>query len=282
MNFVVSFNHSLKYTKNMNFLKKIISSIYSPAFYGEIVKTKFTSALGYFLLLILLATVVQAIGLIKPVLVDLPKQAKTFVDEALVLYPSELEIKIKSGVVTTNVKEPYTIKDNDGTPLVVIDTKTPYTSAKFNELDTFCWVTSDTAFCGDSDKGPTKIRAVDLSQFPDTTVNKSLVESLTNQSLPYLKYLGPVIIVFGLLGFYFASSFRLLYLLIFALLILLVAKILKKKLSYGQSYKVGLYAMTLGIIVDVFKTYLGFAGFPFMFTLITLLVVVINLKSAKI
>ena len=80
-------------------------------------------------------------------------------------------------------------------------------------------------------------------------------------------------------------DFRLFYLLLFAVIILLLAKVFKWTLTYGQSYKVGLHAMTLGLLVEVVlnftKSWIHFSGFSFMFSLITIAVIIINLFPSK-
>ena len=76
--------------------------------------------------------------------------------------------------------------------------------------------------------------------------------------------------------------FRLLFLVFLAFLIWLLTKMMKKDKTYGQSYKIGLYAMTLGLILEVIFDFVHFSGFPFMFTIITLGVVAINLNPAPL
>lgn len=61
-------------------------------------------------------------------------------------YPNDLEAKITNGQAYTNVEEPYFIKSCEGDQsqnLMVIDTKTPYASDKFDEFKVASWVTKD-------------------------------------------------------------------------------------------------------------------------------------------
>ncbi|MBI3485881.1 DUF1189 family protein [Candidatus Daviesbacteria bacterium] len=68
----------------------------------------------------------------------------------------------------------------------------------------------------------------------------------------------------------------------------LLAKAFKHALKYKQAYIISLHAITLSLIVELIlmlvRGFSGYIGFPFMFTIITLLVVAINLfldKTAK-
>lgn len=270
----------------MSFFKNILSSIYSPVFYSTIPQMPFGSALRYFLSLILLLVFIQSIVFI-PSALDIKSQVATWIDLAFTLYPDELVIKIRNGQVTTNVTEPYFIRLPAGKldgfeNLVVIDTATPFSVSQFNQYRTFVWLTRDSIFLkGDKPE----IRTFDLSQVKDSTINKATLNFYRDKFSPWLKFIIPIIIVGGVLLFFLSYTFRLLYLLLLSLLILVLAKVLKSGLNLGQAYKVGLYGMTLALLVEAFlfltNRWLHFTGFPFMFTLITLLVIGVNLFGAR-
>lgn len=271
----------------MNFLKTIINSIYSPPFYLSIPQKSFGSALGYFLLLALLLTIVRSIFPIWSFLTVGQNEVKIFIDQMVNAYPHELEVRVRNGKVTTNVQEPYSIPlpedknrtAEDDSNLVVIDTNTPFSAAQFNQYKTIAWVAKDSIFVrGDSDA---EIETIDLSQVSDFTVNKAFVNSIIAKISPWLSLITPLAIVGIPLGSYMIHTARLVYLLFLALLILLLTKIFKKPLSYSRSYQVGLYAMTLALLVELAFEWIGFSGFPFMFTIISLLVVIVNILPMK-
>lgn len=265
----------------MNFLKTIQNSIYSPGFYKEIPKKTFWQSLRYFLLLILLLTVMNIITLFQPLFIETPKQIENFVQQAINCFPDDLEIKISAGEVSTNVEEPYFIADCD--PLsAVIDTKTPFAQAKFEEYNTFIWVTKDAVSVKDKDY---QTRIYSLKGAQNFTLTKQSIDSFYNKFSPYLKWVGPVILVLTFLGIFIVYLLRLIQLLITSALIWLLGKIFKHELNFSSSYKIGLHASTLGLIVDLTVSatsqYTHFYGFPFMFTFLTLGIVVINLFLPK-
>lgn len=271
----------------MNFLRNILNSIYSSGFYSKVPQTSLKKALGYFFLLILLLTIVQAATVIKPIFYDTAKNIKQMVDEAVNQYPQELEIEVNKGQVATNVTEPYFIPFSEGSNrfknLIVIDTKTPYSATQFNVYQSVIWVTKDSIFYKDHNSLQT--RSLDVSQLGNFTLNKQLLNNLVAQFSPWIKFIGPILFVFTILGFFMLYSFRLIYLLLLALLIWLLSTIFKWSLNYSSSYKVGLYAMTLGFLVEILvgvtQIYTHFSGFPFMFTLITLASVTVNMLHAN-
>jgi len=268
----------------MNFLDTVKQSIYSPAFYSKVPKTSFSKPFVYFLFLILLLTIIQAIVPAWGLITVGQKQMTMFVKNLANSYPSELEVTIDHGMVSTNVEEPYVIplpQDKNRSSeqpqnLVVIDTKTPFSVTQFNNYNAAAWVTKDAVFTKNSNG---QIRTMDLSKISHFVINKSLAESLYNKISPWLVLIMPLIVVFMLFGIYMVYLANLLYLFFLALLIWLLARVIKKELSYGQSYKVGLYAMTLGFIVDIVFSILRLHGFPFMFTILTLAVVFANLSQ---
>jgi len=264
----------------MGFLKTIRNSIYSPDFYASIPQKKLGSAIGYFFLLILFVTAIQSIFPVWSFLTVGQTEIKKFVNEVKNIYPSALVIKIQKGKVSTNAQEPYFIhlpgnknkSAADNFNLVVIDTKTPFSVNQFNQYRTFAWITEDSVFT----KSDNQIKANDLSKTSNVTIDKVLVSSLINRFSPWVNLITPLAIIGILLGIYLLHVFRLVYLFFLAALIWILTKLLKKPLSYGNSYKTGLYAMTLGLFAEALLGFFKLTGFSFMFTLISLAVVLIN------
>ena len=268
----------------MNFIQNIKDNIYSPSFYNKVLQEKFSKSLRYFLILILILTVIKLITLINPILA-IPTRIQQGLKDTLNCYPQELAIKVSNGQVTTNVQEPYYFKpcsfistESDW----VIDTKTPYTPQKFEEYKTPFWLTKDSIVYK---KSTQEIRIYTLSEVKDFKVDKTLVNSIFDKISPYVKFIGPALLVFAGLGIYLMNLLRLIHLLILSAIILFLGKIFKKKLTYQQSYKVGLHALTLGLIVQLVvgltTNWTHFSGFPFMITGIALGIVIINVFKPK-
>lgn len=268
----------------MNFLKTIRNSIYSPQFYSTVLTKSFKSSLGYFLLLILFLTIIRIIFLIKPLLLDAPVQLKGFLQEKVDCYPKDLEVKITNGQVSINAEEPYLISYCEGGAyLAVIDTKTPFSPKKFDEYGKVAvWVTQNEIVYKSNDY---ETRSYSFTQIKDFKLNQQVLNSFYQKFSPYLKFVGPILLVLSFIGLYLAYVLRLIHLLLLASLIWLLSRIFKQTLEFGQSYKVGLYAITLGLIVDLVVSltsrYTHFWGFPFMVSILTLVVVTVNLFLPK-
>lgn len=264
----------------MNFLKNIQDSIYSPEFYSNILKKSFKQSIGYFLLLILLLTTIRIIFLINPLLIETPIQLKKFAQDTINCYPKDLEIKITNGKTAVNVKEPYFIAScgsNDNQNMVIIDTKTPFSAEKFNEFKVAAWITKDSVVYK---RNNLETRSYSFANIKNFKLNREVLNSYQTMFLPYLKFVGPILVLLAFTGTYLSYDFRLIHLLIIAALILVLGKAFKQNLGFGQSYKLGLYAMTLGLgvdlVVDLTARWTHFYGFPFMVTILTLAVVLVN------
>lgn len=268
----------------MNFFKKIQNSIYSPEFYSQIPKQSFGETFKYFLLLVLLASVIQSIMPIWLFMTVGQKEINTFVNKTVDSYPANLALKIKNGKLTTNVKEPYFIvfsadlnQTDEVRNLAVIDTKTPFSITQFNKYQTLSWITSDSIMIKDKDKG--QLRAIDLTSVKDFTLNRQAVNGFVSKATPWLKLLLPIVVMGILIGLFLLNMFLLVYLLFVSIVIWLILKVIQKPLTYVQSYKVGMHAITLALLLGIVIDLLHQPDFPFMSIILTLLVVLFNLYS---
>lgn len=269
----------------IDFLQTIKNSIYSPTFYTTVPSKSFKESISYFLLIILLLTTIRLIALIGPLLIDTPIQVQGFVQDLKDCFPKDLEIKITNGQTSLNTKEPYFLScDSLGKDekLIVIDTKTPYSSTKFDEYGAVVWITKSAVVYKENEF---ETKSYSLAQIKDFKLNKEVLNSYYNIFSPWLKFVGPILLLLSFIGIFLGYNFRLIYLIFFAALLWALSKIFKQALSFGQSYKVGLYAVTLGFIIDLIagltSRWTNFHGFPFLFTLITLGVVILNLFLPK-
>lgn len=270
----------------MNFLKTIQNSIYSPTFYKTLSNKSFKQSIVYFLLLILLLTTIRLITSAGPLLFEAPRAMRDFAANIINCYPKDLEIKITSGKVSINSQEPYFIpycgQPDNNKNFAVIDTQNQFSQTKFDEYKVVVWITKTSVVYKENEF---ETKSYSLTQIKDFKLNEKLLNSLYDQFSPYLKFVGPLLLLLALIGIILSYNFRLVYLLFIALIIWLAGKILKGELSYKQSYIVGLYAITLGLIVELITllTYrwTHYNGFPFMVTIITAGVVWINLFWSK-
>lgn len=268
----------------MNFFKTVQDSIYSPKFYSAILTKSFKSSLSYFLLLILILTIINLITLIKPILIEAPLTIQSFAQSMINCYPKNLEIKISNGQVSTNTKEPYFISscEDQSQKLIVVDTKTPFSPTQFDNYDVAVWLTKDSIVYKKND---IETRTYSLNKITNFKLNKEVIQSYYQIFSPFLNFVGPILMFLAFVGIFLSYNSRLLYLLLISSLIWLMGKIFKYSLGYRQSYKLGLHAITLGLtlelVMGLIQPWTRFAGFPFMVSVLTLGVVFVNLILPK-
>src|SRR4051794_37912992 len=98
---------------SMGFILTALRSVYSPSFFVAAPRTRFTSALGYFVVLIAFLTVVKSAVLVLPGLTHLTPELQKTVDGLGDTFPSDVSISVHRGIVTTNLEEPYFIPFDD-------------------------------------------------------------------------------------------------------------------------------------------------------------------------
>lgn len=286
------------------FFKAIPASVYSPSFYSSVPQRSFWKGFWH---LVFITFALFFIGAVVAWTYFLSHKddIDSFIQK-LNFYPEDLVITIQNGEASTNWMVPYKLRLEDIPVfqniesevfrqgfkqgwedeisyeyLVIVDTSQNYSPEVFIEKNSFVWLAKDTlALHGDVSNN---IKVISLSEVKEVVINKTLVdEFLENIWTAILPFLITVSVFMLIIFSTFTVAFRLLYLLFFGLLVWLMSAILKANLDYGQSYKIGLYAITLPIIAQTSlltaSLWLDFQRIPFLFTLLGLIVVALNLS----
>jgi hypothetical protein len=267
----------------MNFWQKIKSSIYDAEFYRSIPKESFNQALKYYFLFCLLITFFRMVFLIFPIAATVTA-ATQYIHEFANKYPSNLTIAIHNGKLNINQPQPYTIPlcDNNGNcEKIIINTHNQNIQNTLKQQNVLMVITKDTAF---TKEATGDIKGYPLSQMNDLTINKATVTALVKQLLPWANVATPVIILLAGIAYYIGYLLKMVTLLFLALLIWLFGKKFISGLTYEQSYKISLHAITLAIMtslfLDVTSWFLHIYSFIFMQTMIGLLVFIFNINTA--
>lgn len=267
----------------------IQKSIYGPVYYQELLTRPFVFSWKYFLafalLLALFLTVVFSVPLIPQVL----EATRTFPPAFFAYYPDELEVRIDKGIASSNVSEPYffpippALKEEMGSDdtfqsLAVIDTTTPFSMEAWKNHKTFAWLGKEQVAIVDDNDG---VRIESFGKNMDLVVNEAVLKDFEGALQPFYKFAAPIIVLGLFLGLLVGLGMNFLYLLFGAALIFLSGRLLKQRWSYGTSYRIGLHAITLPLLLKTLLWASGFAAFNpnFLFTAIMLAVVYVNFKE---
>jgi len=273
------------------FFSVLMKSFSSPSYYTEIVKQPFGFSLTFFLVFSLIYGLAASLVIAPPPLKQISQIMNGLPDKLNSIFPSELEITITHGEVSTNVSEPYsismqavgaafpTIPAPDPVPvsgnLLVIDTKA--SANDFSSYKTFILLTKNSLVVQDNNA----FKVYPLTGIEDMVINKSVFQELIATASPFFKWVVPAvaaIIVVSLLVFLPSNSMT--YLLFFSLVGLLVAKIMSLNLSYKKTYQIGMHLIVIPTTILGLLNLLGLTiSFPFFRTLaMTVLAVIVFAK----
>lgn len=277
----------------MGFFRTIRKSIYDVAFYATVKTESLGVALKYYTLFVLGMAILIAIPLyvLSGLGIVQMKEAGDIRTRVLAMYPDELVLNFQNGKITSNVEEPYSIpvppefSRETYKNLVVINTSEPITLSDFDRYDTLAILGSDAIWTRDVEKNKTEIQKFDQFSKESLVINEQKVAEFLDIALRIGKIAITVFLVFlPFIIFACLWVWYLIYLLFGALIIWIVSKLRKADLTYDQSYKSGLYLITLPIIYSAVTTAgpLSMFHIPFGFTLIFVVLAYINFTPKKI
>lgn len=183
-----------------------------------------------------------------------------FPRELVKIYPAELEIRIKKGVVSANVPQPYFIpverfreafeevqkevkalESDKIENILVIDTNASIEDMK--RYQTYILLTRSNLFYY-QDNG--RIETISLEKMNDVIINQDFIRKQVSPFIPFFKFFYIIAAPFVLVGslIFFITS-QLVYLLITALILLLGARLLKSPLNYWKAYQIDLHLATI-------------------------------------
>lgn len=182
--------------------------------------------------------------------------------KALKNIPAELEpiiiqfpdIKITDGNVSIDKPEPYIINDpsQDNKPAIIIDTTGKYTSLEGTPAQVLITKTQLIA------KNRNSTRVYDLTSIKNFVLTKDIIRKFLKAFFGWF----PVVAFPFIIGFLFV--YRILNVLIFSVCGLIMAALLKTKMSFEQLMRLSAMAITPAIIAGIL---LSFADFKIPFLL---------------
>lgn len=278
----------------MKFLQDVKDSIYNPQFYEHVASQEMSVAVKYFAKIVfVVACALSAVPLTGGIglLTWNHSQVDDIRTDIIEAFPSDLELSIRNGEISTNATEPYEValpKNTEQwaveadapyeiTNLVVIDTTKSIETADFKKHQTLFVIGKNEIGMFNPDKNKVEIQSLSHADLT-YTLNRENFESLvfsawkilTVAAIVFLTLL-PFFIFFGLFIGYG------IYLVFGALVVWLAGSILNHTLSYGQAYKVSLYAITLPLIGNFAVPFVFHV--PFVFTLVLFAVAYANFKQ---
>ncbi|EKE14876.1 MAG: hypothetical protein ACD_12C00259G0006, partial [uncultured bacterium] len=248
------------------FFYSFTRSLFEPKYYRDIAKVKFWFSFKYLWFLLFLLFFIKILFFGGQYLKSRP-QIQPRVNKLLLyaenFYPRELELKIKSGQLSTNVEEPYIfdLEKNDGLTdsrhLLIIDTKGSIEN--YPNYNAYILATKN-AVVYPSKSNNNRVGETSVFYFrelkKDFTLDRKAYDNLLNIIKPYtpkvslfvdwiMLSLSPLLLIFCSFFWTIGVMFGLLFLTFF---IWIISLIFKKGLGYGSLFKMGMHAVTWPIL----------------------------------
>lgn len=279
------------------FIHVLKKTFTSPLYYKEILKAPFSFSLKFFIFYFFLFSIITTLFVSINFLSKTQSYIRNLPAMLIEAYPEELELKIRNGEVSTNVKEPFKItvkevekvfeenkdnvlgaKEEDVENILVIDTSG--TMEDFEKYNTAVLITKKNIMYI-SDQG--RHESIPLSEVGDVTINRNMVEMFVGKAAPLLNLVFPGLVLFVFIGtFSFLPFANMVYLLFFALVLWIIAKLMKYVLSFRKAYQMGLHLVvittTLFGLLSLIKVNVTF---PFLQTIILSVLSIVILNKIK-
>ena len=276
-------------------------SLTKPEYYEDVVTAKFSFSLKYLYALLFFSYLLLGMKTAVSVTVSIPKIPNFIEDAKKVLsniYPEELVLTIQDKKISTNVVEPYfiAIPREMGIPkgearyLLAIDTSAVITD--FEKYQSFFLLSKEFVAMKDNNSGY-KVQPLDeiLKDVPDgTKIKKTDFNYLMEKIYPYFNYLYPFayIAVALLLTLWplFMAGFNLLgkliMLAVYSLPLIILAKLLKRSLTYKNVYRMSMHGLTVSVLISTFLALINF-NLPYISLLAFLLwMIIVVLKQEHV
>lgn len=226
--------------KRYTYFHGLILSFFSKAFYKDVGLNWTGTGLLYIAVILALLSI--------PTVIKMQRDFAHFVDNEAPAMTNQIPaVKIKNGVLSTDVQTPYFIKNpDDGTPLAVIDTTGQYTS--LDQTPATVLITKNKVIA----KNRTETRIYDLSTVESFEIDRARVEgwlSTAKQWLILVVY--PFAVLFGFI-------FRAVQILIYALIGMAFASMLHTSLNYQTLMRLAAVAITPVLVLDLLLEFLPF------------------------
>lgn len=280
----------------MRFWNTLKNIVFRPDFFASATFTLKDGLKFYSLLLLLfiglriLLALPNTVHLYQAVLSEQWQEQKNIIDD---LYPDELKLTLKEGIVTTNVAQPYPLslpepwrspKNNTPDNLLVINTDKPIETGDFESQNTIFILGRDGFGYHDPNKGEFRIYDFVAQGWKgNMELDKTTYSGFVTKTSTILQKL--ILVGCFVLPFILYSALWILYLIYLffgALIVWGGAKLHGHTINYGQAYTAGLFLLPIPFLYEFLSSYgHGIAGnIPFAFSLILLLMTLINFKKS--
>jgi len=279
------------------FFASLFRSMSDPTYYPDILKAKLSFSFKYFFGLTCIISFILTIFISFRFLLPLHQLLIPLPQKIVDLFPDELTITIKDGILSTNIEEPYYVPldmvrkllNNIEKPVLGVSTELPVylvvidtlaTIEDYEDYGTFFLVTQKHLIYQNENGN---IEIIPFSEMNNFVLHKGVVAAYADAAKPWVSKIVPVLIPFVFLTLWWGSFlWYLVYLLPVSLISFLIAKLIGLSLPYPKLYQLMLHLLTAPLLIfSILGMVDLYPMLPFFFTLIVLLLTVYVLLQLK-
>ena len=229
----------------MGFFKKFFNSLFNFKAYNTFLSQTTGKAVLYMLILCALLCIINCLSLTSYLNSYLPPLKEE-------IEKNVPEFEFKNGKLTFEADMPIVIKDEEADIIVYIDTENPIDNSVLDDYSNGFLITSDSF----SVKQGINTQSINLSSLNGTNLDKDTLIDFIPNKIPMF---------FIIVYYIFFVLFSFLGKIIGAFIVLgiagtILSKIMKKPLKYSESFRLGLYALTVPMLISTICFLLTFVG----------------------
>ena len=251
-------------TKLKTFFYIFKKSITSPEYYKELLETKFSYSIKYFVVLSIFASLITSAFVSVKMVPSLKNGIRDFAKQTKDSFPDDLVISFKGSQWTINRPQPFKvampkgsdIKFNDQPVENAIVFDKAGTIDDLEKLNTYA-LFNETNLLYRGERNDITVQP--LKNFPDTEINKQYVNTIVDKIYTYLKmlpYLLPIVVFASVFLFNYCGG-KVIYILFAGLLVYIFTLVRRDKISYKNSCRIIIHTIALPLFIDIVLTSVG-------------------------
>lgn len=229
-------------------------SLSSISYYKEILKTRFSFSIKYFLLLAALVSTISTLNLSIKITPIIRETTQNVLAQFRNIYPSDLVITSKNNEWAINKPQPVVLPF----PIFKDDVADfPKNFIVFDKNGTVADVTAHDTLVLVNEKNilvhnTRKLEVYPIKEIPDGQFTKQRLDQALDNLEKLMELIEFIVVLFlALVIIFYNFIFRLIYLIFVGAFIWVLGHIVESKYKLSQAYRIGIHTMTLPIVVQL-------------------------------
>lgn len=243
---------------------------FNPSYYSDVLKAPKRFSWLFFLFFCFIYGLIYTVVVNTMAIPSLKNFSNQLASKIYTFYPENLEITIKDKQVSINQEEPYFIPlnfrdvfgedlpDSVITNLLVINTGSENPTKDIKDYSTLALLTKD-SFAIKGEANETRVFSLNDMEIDDLFIDYGLYKNILDKIVPYFPYISKIISsIITVIFLIIVPLTKLIHLAVFSLLAMLISSLVKPKLTYSQTFQIGLHAFVVPTLITELVKFTSF------------------------